>query len=363
MLFIKLSLFYYFYFASVGVYVIFLPKILSDIGYSAINIGIVFAIAPLIRFLMPFIFLKHIKLTQNIFKLALILSIVFSSLFYVTIEHFYLFLINNALLASCLSLILPYLEVTAVEKLGKERYGKSRLYGSLGFMSIGLILAKFLDDPYVAIDYYLVLNILTAFFSLLLLKYDTNHTEEKQEDDFDLLSNWAFWLSLFTMQVGFGAFYNFFTIYETAHNISLEMTSYLWAFGVICEVLMLYFQAPILKNNLLTLIKISLFITIIRWLILYLYPDNLTLTFISQSMHAFSFGLYHSCVVIYLFTIYKNKKLAQQFMYGVAYGLGGFFGSIIAGLVYGKYLFLFSAFFTLISLIALFFIKEKFTQQ
>ncbi len=359
MFFIKLSFFYYFYFASIGVYVIFLPKVLNDIGYSAFNIGIVFAIAPLMRFVTPFLFLKKIDLTQDVFKFALFLSIVLSSFFYISIDNFYLFLINNALLSTCLSLILPYLEVTAIQNLGKEKYGKSRLFGSLGFMSIGLILAKFLDNPYVAIHYFLALNILMVVFSYLLLKYDVNHKKTKQkEDEFSLRKHWAFWLSLFFMQISFGAFYNFFTIYETSHNISLEMTSYLWAFGVICEVLMLFFQAPILKNNLLTLIKFSLFITIIRWLLLYLYPDNLTLTFISQSMHAFSFGLYHSCVVIYLFSIYANKKLAQQFMYGLAYGLGGFIGSLVSGLVYGQYLFLYAALFTFISLMALFFIKD-----
>ena len=36
----------------------------------------------------------------------------------------------------------------------------------------------------------------------------------------------------------------------------------------------------------------------------------------------------------------KKKKLAQQFMYGVAYGLGGFIGAFVAGAVYGEYLFI-----------------------
>ena len=40
-------------------------------------------------------------------------------------------MINNALLGVCLSLILPYLEVTVISTLGKEKYGKSRLYGSI----------------------------------------------------------------------------------------------------------------------------------------------------------------------------------------------------------------------------------------
>ncbi|BAK74635.1 MFS transporter [Arcobacter sp. L] len=358
MLFFNLSAFYFFYFAAVGVYIIFLPKVLHDIGYSTFDIGIIFALAPLMRFITPFLFLKHIKLDQKMFKSALYISVFSSACFYLTIENFFLFMINNAILAACLSLILPYLEVTAISTLGKEKYGKSRLYGSIGFMIISLVLAKFLTQPFIAIHYYLVLNILTVIFALLLLKYDVQKVESENKEPFSFLKYWPLWISLFFMQMSFGGFYNFFTIYETEHNISLEMTSYLWSFGVICEILMLYFQAPLLKNNLLNLIKICVGITIVRWFLLYLYPDSLTITFLTQSLHAFSFGLYHSTVIIFLYTLYENKKLAQQFMYGVAYGLGGFIGAFVAGAVYGEFLFLFSALFALLSFISLYFIKK-----
>ena len=358
MLFFKLSAFYFFYFAAVGVYIIFLPKVLHDIGYSTFDIGIIFALAPLMRFLTPFLFLKHIKLDQKMFKTALYLSVIASSLFYVTIDNFFLFMINNALLGVCLSLILPYLEVTAISTLGKEKYGKSRLYGSIGFMLISLVLAKFLSEPSIAIHYYLALNILTVIFALLLLKFDVQNETKQSDEPFSFFKYWQFWLSLFFMQVSFGAFYNFFTIYETEHGISLEMTSYLWSFGVVCEILMLYFQAPLLKNNLLNVIKFCLGITVFRWVLLYLYPDSLNVTFFTQSLHAFSFGLYHSAVIMYLYSLYENKKLAQQFMYGVAYGLGGFIGAFLAGAVYGEYLFLYSALFALLSFVSLNFIKK-----
>ena len=358
MLFFNLSAFYFFYFAAVGVYIIFLPKVLHDIGYGTFDIGIIFALAPLMRFITPFLFLKHIKLDQKVFKTALFLSIISSVSFYLTIENFFLFLINNALLGVCLSLILPYLEVTAISSLGKEKYGKSRLYGSIGFMLISLVLAKFLTQPYIAIHYYLVLNILTVLFALFLLRFDVQRKDSILKESFSFFKYWPFWISLFFMQMSFGGFYNFFTIYETAHEISLEVTSYLWSFGVICEILMLYFQAPLLKNNLLNIIKICVAITTFRWVILYLYPDSLSITFFTQSLHAFSFGLYHSSVIIYLYTLYENKKLAQQFMYGVAYGLGGFIGALIAGASYGEYLFLYSAIFSFISFVTLYFVKR-----
>ncbi|MBT4572571.1 MAG: MFS transporter [Campylobacteraceae bacterium] len=345
MAFFNLSAFYFFYFAAVGVYIIFLPKVLHDIGYTPSDIGILFALAPLMRFLTPFLFLKHIELTKNIFKWSLYLSVLSSLLFYITINDFTLFLINNLILGICLSLVLPYIEVYAITQLGKSKYGKSRLYGSIGFMVVALVLARFLDNPNVALHYYLIATILTAYFSILIIKSEDNSikADDTAQDKFSVLTYWPFWLSLFLMQVSFGGFYNFFTIYETAHGISLEMTSYLWAFGVVCEIIMLYFQAPILKNNLILVIKISIFLTIIRWLILYLYPDSLTMTFISQSIHALSFGLYHSAVIMYLYTLYSDKKLAQQFMFGFAYGLGGFIGAIIAGWTYGEYIFLYSA--------------------
>ena len=364
MLFFNLSAFYFFYFAAVGIYIIFLPKVLHNIGYSPADIGIIFALAPLMRFATPFLFLKHIKLDQRIFKLALILSILSASLFYITITDFYLFTLNNAILGVCLSLILPYMEIIALKELGKGRYGKSRLYGSIGFMLISLILAKFLTSNNIALHYYLFTTILTAIFALLLLKHDEPHHEARgvATDNFSILKYWPFWLSLFLMQVSFGGFYNFFTIYETSYGISLETISYLWSFGVVCEILMLYFQAPILKNNLTLIIKFSIFITAVRWFMLYFFPESLTITFISQSIHAFSFGLYHSAVIIYLYSLYSNKKLAQQFMFGIAYGLGGFVGALTAGWLYGEQLFLYSGIIALLAFMSLF-IKVSYKNQ
>lgn len=362
MLFFNLSAFYFFYFAAVGVYIIFLPKVLNDIGYTSFEIGVIFALAPLMRFATPFLFLRHITLNQIVFKTALFLSIICSSLFFLTIESFYLFMLNNAILGVCLSLILPFLEVSAIKNLGKEKYGKSRLFGSIGFMVISLVLGKFLYEPKIALIYYLCTNILTVIFALSLMRKDVEHKASAITEKFSFLKYWPLWASLFFMQMSFGGFYNFFTIYENDHGISLEMISYLWSFGVICEILMLYFQAPILKQNLLFIIKFCILITSFRWLLLYLYPDSLTITFISQSIHAFSFGLYHSAVIIYLYSLYEDKRLAQQFMYGIAYGLGGFIGALIAGWVYGEYLFVYSAIFALISFLFLTLLKSS-TQQ
>lgn len=258
-------------------------------------------------------------------------------------------MINNAILGVCLSVLLPYIELIAIKEL-KNLYGKSRLFGSIGFAFISLALAKYLNEPRVALDYYFITTLLTAIIAFSLLKHDEKeHTTVIDNEKFSLLKHWLFWVSLFFMQVSFGGYYNFFTLYETSHGITLETVSYLWVFAIICEVAMFYYQAPLLKRNLVLIIKISLLITAFRWFMLFLFPDSLIIGFLTQSLHAFSFGLYHSAVILFLYQIYQNKKLAQQFMLGIAYGLGGFVGAIISGYIYGEYLYLSSFIFALIA--------------
>lgn len=317
---------------------------------------------PLMRFIIPFLFLKKIRLTKNIFYIALA-SMLFGALsFYFTINNFYYFILSTLFIGGSMGLILPYIETYAMEHLQKERFGKSRLYGSIGFMLIGIVLAKELDSYIIGIHYFVLAVLATVFFGVAITlgnKDFKTKSEDNAVEKFNLKKALFFWISLFFMQISFGAFYNFFTIYETAHGISLEMTSYLWAFGVICEIILFYFQAPLLKFNLLKILKFAVFITILRWLLLYLFPDSLTVSFISQSLHAISFALHHTVAITLLYSIYSNKRLAAQFYYGFSFGLGGFLGALIAGLFYGPYLYLYAAVMALFSFIALFYYKSE----
>ena len=336
-----LGAFYFFYFALIGVYVIFLPKILLEVGYNATEVGIIYAAAPFMRFLLPFVFRKFIALTPQIYLLSLLLSFVATLLFWTSIEHFYLYLVTNLLFGAAMGITLPYVETIALARLSKQRYGKVRLWGSLGFMGIALWLGKILSSPQEALYYLSAMTFLTMLFGTIVIQYDnTEHTSAQEDASFSLTKYWAFWLSVFLMQVGFGGFYNFFTIYETSHGISLEMTSWMWSFGVICEIAMLYFQGPLLQRNLLSLLQFATFVTALRWLMLYAFPDSVLFTFASQSLHAVSFALYHTAAITYVFSLYTQKKLAQQFFLGIAFGLGGSIGALLSGKIYGEYLFL-----------------------
>ena len=349
-----LSAYYFFYFALVGVYVIFMPKVLLELGYSAIEVGIVYAAAPFMRFLLPFIFRHFVTLTFKIYLFALLMTFIGTLLFLGTVDDFWLYLTANLLFGASMGISLPYVETIALASLSKNRYGRVRLWGSLGFMGIALWLGKILQEPYEALYYLSAMAFLTLIFGGILVKHDTvDHPATQDNSSFSLSRYWAFWLSVFLMQVGFGGFYNFFTIYETAHGISLEMVSWMWSFGVICEIVMLYFQGPLLQRNLLNILKFATLVTSVRWMVLYLYPDSIPLTFASQSLHAVSFALYHTAAITYVFSLYTQKKLAQQFFLGIAFGLGGSVGALLSGKIYGEHLFLIESLITFIAFIVL----------
>lgn len=359
-----LGIFYFFYFAIVGVYIIFLPKVLAMSGYSASEIGIIFAAGPMVRFLLPFAFTRGLKLNKQSFNIALIVAVLSTVAFYFSIDSFYKLLASNISLGIGMSLILPYIEVISLSSIGKERYGKIRLFGSVGFVLVALVLVKFLSSATVALSFLVGLSFLTSIVAFIIVRnaHKTQKKNEEIENDINLFSDWKLWLGLTLMQVSFGSFYNFFTIYETDYGVSLDMTIYLWTFGVLAEIFMLFYQGKLLRGNLLLILQITTFATALRWFLVFVFPQNLIILFFAQSLHALSFALFHSAAISYLFHIYKHKALAQQFFSGITYGFGGFSGALLAGYIYEfypKYLFLSSAFIALLACGFLYLFSQK----
>ncbi|MBN2870073.1 MAG: MFS transporter [Campylobacterales bacterium] len=332
-----IAAFYFFYFALIGVHIIFVPKLLSQVGYDPLQIGIIFASAPLVRFAIPFLFLRGFRLDQRTFFAALFLMGSSAAGFYPALEHFWPLLTVNILFGIGLALILPYIEVTALESIGKERYGRIRLFGSVGFIAVSLVLVEYLSTPYVGIGFLIAMALVTLVFGALIgLRQRHTAASECGEElcRFSVADHLPLWIGFFLMQVSFGPFYNFFTIYTTDHGVSLGTTVWLWSFGVIAEIVMFYFQGPLLRGNLLRLLQITAALTALRWLIVALFPSTVPMLYASQVLHAFSFALFHSAAIALLFHLYSARRLSQQFFFGISYGLGGFVGALGAGVLY-----------------------------
>lgn len=336
-----LSLFYLFFFGYVGIAVIYMPKVLLETGYTHLQVGMILSAVPITRFLAPFLFLKFLSITTRLFYLALLLFLACSIFYYYALKHFFLLILLNLSIGFSLSIIIPFIEAYAISHL-KENYGKVRLFGSVGFIFTAIFLSDKLGKDSNLFLFLVASVALTTLFGFLLDKDGVDKkTKEYKESSFNLLDLCYFWIMSFLVQVSFGGYYGFFTIYGEEHGFSLDTISYLWSFGVVCEILMLFFQGAILRRySLRNLFKFALLITSIRWFLLFLFPSNLFVYAFTQSLHAISFALFHTISLNFIHQAYKNKHLAQQFYSGISYGLGSFIGSLFAGYIYGEYLFL-----------------------
>jgi len=357
------ALFYFFYFWATGVFIIFVPKTLVDIGYSAAQIGVLLSLMPLIRFLTPFLFLSKIKLTKQTFIASLILSTIFFAAFYLSYQNFWLLFLNTLLYGVFVSICLPYVDTVALKAIPKEKYGLVRLFGSIGFMGAGIVLGKIALDAQAVYWHYLISVALMSIFGAMLsnrgeAKEGAKDTKDTNGELKKYIKDSPFWLSMIFMQLSFGAFYGFFTVFEHEHGISLEAITYLWSVGVLAEIFMFAFQGKLLeKIKPLFIVKFAIVTLIARWLLLHFFAGNFIVAAIAQLTHAINFALFTTAAFLFIFSRYEDKKRAQMHFYGFSYGLGGFFGSLISGALYGPNLFLYSAFFALLSLLSILLFK------
>lgn len=334
-----------------AVYVIFVPKALLQLGYDSFAIGVLLAVAPLVRFISPFLFVKKLTLSKKAFIYSLVGSFVFAALFGVVIHSFVATFVVALFFSLFWGLILPFVDTYALSFIPKERYGKVRLFGSIGFMAAALLLGHFEPSLLQLFVVYLISIALAGIGGYACVHAQDraaallDFAPEKTSGTFCVMSHWQLWLSMFLLQLSFGAFYGFFSIFEVEHGLSMERVTQLWAFGVACEIVMFMVQSPLLRRfDMLTLIKFTTAMTVVRWLLLQMFPGSLGFGLVSQAFHALNFALYTTAVFAYLFAIYEDKRVAQLFFYGISYGLGGFLGSLISGAVYGENLFLYAAF-------------------
>jgi MFS transporter, PPP family, 3-phenylpropionic acid transporter len=358
------SLFYFFYFWATGVFIIFVPKTLANIGYTPAQIGILLSIMPLIRFAMPFLFSLGLRFTKKTFLYSLAFSTVSFLAFVFTFHSFWLIFINTVLYGIFISVTLPYIDTAALSVIPKERYGLVRLFGSIGFMIAGLILGEAaLSNTLVFWHYFVSVALMSVCGALLV--FDKAYKEEQEDNQTQsselkiYLNDIPFWVAMILVQLSFGAFYGFFTIFESSHGMSMQNITYLWSVGVLAEIIMFAFQGRLLKNiRPLFIIKLSILTLIARWLLLHFFAGNFLAAFIAQTTHAISFALFTTAAFLFIYSRYEDKKKAQMYFYGFSYGLGGFFGGIISGALYGANIFLYSAIFAVAALISLSFFKK-----
>lgn len=339
----RLSGFYFFYFSSLGALAPYWGLYLKSLGFTAAAIGSMMAIIMATKIVSPNIWgwvADHTGKRMAIVRLGGLLSaIAFAGVF---VSQDYWWLVGVMLVFSFFwNATLPQFEATTFSHLGEEthRYSSVRLWGSVGFIVAVWLIGQQLDGSKIS---YLPMILMGLFItiwasSLIVPEEEAGHLHISGEPLRVVLKRpevVGLLAICFLMQLGHGPYYTFYSIYMQDHGYSLSFIGFLWALGVMAEVLIFMRMHKLVpKFGLKRLLVVSLLVASSRWVIVALFPMSMPLMVMAQIFHAASFGLYHAVAIqlIHQYFVGKNQGKGQALYSSVSFGAGGAIGSLYAG--------------------------------
>jgi PPP family 3-phenylpropionic acid transporter len=339
----RLSGFYFFYFAFVGAMAPFWGLYLRSLEFNAFQIGVLMSLLQVMRIFAPNIW-GHIadhtgKRVAIVQLAALVCLVAFVGVFFA--KTFWALFAVMSLISFFWSASLPLVEATTLSHLGKstDRYGRIRLWGSVGFILVVVGLGAALDHASIQLVPWVVLGLLVGIVltSRVIPEAEIAQHEHVHIPLRDVLRRpevLALFGAALLMAAAHGPYYTFFTIHLVESGYSKSFAGWLWALGVVCEIGIFLVMPRVFRSiRPETVLLATLLTAAVRFLLIGWQADNLPVLLLAQLMHAFTFGAYHASALSLVHRHFtgKNQARGQALYNSLAFGIGGTIGSLYSG--------------------------------
>ena len=335
---------YFLYFGVMGAFLPYFNLYCYKIGFDGVKIGNLAAARQVAMVIFPLIWgtlADRFKARRPIFIVASFASAVVWGGLLLTADYKWMLLIVT-IYGVFYAPLIPFLEAFTMDILGghKKSYGRTRLWGSIAFISMVLGLGW-------VIDRFSIKIILGVIFggSLLqsLVAIGIPNVNLKNILSFSQGVKYVFhgrfiifMISAFIMLLSHGAYYGFFSIHLNKLGYSTTFISGCWALASTAEIGAMVFSDRIFKRfSLKTVIIFSFLMAVIRWTVLYRVDGPLAIL-VSQLTHAVTYGTFHMASILYVDQLIPKevKTLGQGINNALTYGLGLMVGFYISGNLY-----------------------------
>ncbi len=361
----RLSGFYFFYFASLGVLIPYWSLYLKSLGYNSLTIGSLIAILPATKLIAPYIcgwLADHTRRSMLIIRVTSVLAVLSFLLVFVS-QQFWWLIFAMLLFSFFWNATLPQFEAMTLNHLGDDthHYSMVRLWGSLGFIVLVVLIGNLLE-VYEAdiIPLVVLLTFVVIALSSFIVPEKLNIPHADHSPIWHVIKQpkvLAFIAVCFLMLCSHGPYYTFYTIYLEEQGYSSYMIGVLWAVGVIAEVVIFLLMHRLLPFfGARKLLIATLLLTTLRWLIIGFFVTDLSMLFLAQLIHAFSFGVFHAVGIslVHEYFTGSHQGRGQALYSSVSFGAGVAVGSLVSGLVWDQWgagvLFMFAACCTMLAL-------------
>jgi PPP family 3-phenylpropionic acid transporter len=370
------SLFYFVYFAAIGILGPYWTLYLKHLQFTSLQISIVYSMPALIRVFFPVGYgyvadrwriRKHVLRAATIGQWIPLVLLPFLHSYSAWLIAFISFSIFT-------SVVLPLAEATAQEQheLKKLDYGKTRMWGTLSFILVAAGYGKFLETVSAAWILYgfIFLLLILIFVSFFMPE---GHLEVKWSHGplREIASNRNVWIFLFCAllhNLSQGTFVGFYSIYLAGLGYSDSWIGAQWAIAAASEISIFWFASRILlRFRYRTLFTLCMLAAALRWLLMGITVSYGWLT-LYQCLHAFTFGVFHiiSMKLIQHFFPEGYRSIGQALYTSIGPGLGTVLGLWFNGALwdhFGARMFGVSAIVSLVAAVISFWLRPDDSQQ
>ncbi|QUM82454.1 3-phenylpropionate MFS transporter [Moritella sp. 5] len=307
-----MGLYYLGFFGVYGVLLPFWALWLKGEGMSTEMIGTMLAFALIARSAGALLLTRNltttVSLLQAMRRLTLTSIITFAG-FYLSNNMYVVFLL--VVLTNFVFSPLMALGEAMAAKLVRHNnmdYGKTRLWGSIGFMLASALTGLLVES----FDHKVILlTIIVGLAALLLLTVtptrnmpqDTTTSTKRSSSFIAILSRPSFWPFLLItalLQGAHAAYYGFGAVYWQDIGISETYIGYFWSMGVVGEIFFLAIGRRLFANTSMAMMfVIATLGSIVRWLTLS-YATDVSIIMLSQLLHGVTFGIAHLAAMRYI---------------------------------------------------------------
>ena len=339
----RLSGFYFFYFATLGGFLPYWSLYLQECSFSAAEIGELTAFMVGTKVLAPNLWgwiADHTGKSLRVIRIASFFAmILFAGFLYQ--QSFQWFAFVTVSFSFFWNAALPQFEAATLHHLKDQpdRYSHIRLWGSIGFIVTVLGVGYLLDLYAIQLLPFLIVALLGGIWLISLFTPEVSTAKASQA----AIRIWkiikqpeiiAFLLVYMLLQAAHGPYYVFFSIYLKQLGYSSSMIGMFWSLGAGAEIIVFILMRRLLKFvSLRRILLVSALLSVLRWLMIAWYADNLWVLLGAQVLHAATFGSAH-VTAIHLVQNYfgqHHQGKGQALYSSFSFGLGGMLGGLYSG--------------------------------
>ena len=338
------------YFAHIGFFNPYLPLWLKSLGLSITTIGLLTAVQSLTRILAPYGWgwlSDHSTDSINLLRYCAGVALVCA-----TGLFFQMGLVWLAVVLLCMfihtSAMMPMSEAALAQWVSSEgtfntkRYGRIRLWGSIGFLVTVFVAGAWFDHqgmdsfPAWAVGSLIALNISVWWLP--------KHQEVIRHDEVSppvlgvlkLAKVRWFFAAVFCHVFAHIGIYVFLSLYLDALGYSKTMIGILWAISVATEIVWFFTQSRWLPLfSLSAWLVICACVMVLRMCLTAWWADALLALWIAQMLHAVTFATHHTVCISILTKHFPGRLRGRgQALYAsIGYGIPGVLGALLGGLL------------------------------